>query len=306
MINFTVIGGYLGAGKTTLLNRILCGDHGIRFALLINDFGEINIDAGLIESETDSQINLTNGCVCCTLTDGFHEAIDELCNLEPKPEHIIIEASGVADIGNLAQYGYAPELMLDGILVLADAETLVAKANDKYVASTVRRQLQAADLIILNKIDLISGETLQARRAWLQENLDKPRVIECCNGDVPLSLLLGVHIRSKTNPIGHAPHETYATWSYQSAQDVTREQLEQFAEHLPSGIVRAKGFARSGDDCLALQVVGRRKEVSAINSDQQGLTLVAIALEQDLEKQVLDELAASVFNPELLRDGSQN
>ena len=73
MIAFTVIGGYLGAGKTTLLNHLLASDHGIRIALLVNDFGEINIDAGLIESETDSQINLTNGCICCSLMTGQPE-----------------------------------------------------------------------------------------------------------------------------------------------------------------------------------------------------------------------------------------
>ena len=85
MIAYTIIGGYLGSGKTTLLNRILSGNHGIRFALVINDFGEMNIDAELIESQTDSQINLTNGCVCCSLTDGFHEALEELQNLDPLP-----------------------------------------------------------------------------------------------------------------------------------------------------------------------------------------------------------------------------
>ena len=160
MIRFTVIGGYLGAGKTTLLNRILTKAKGVRYALLINDFGEINIDAKLIESQTDSQINLTNGCVCCTLVDGFHEAVDQLCHLQPPPDHIIVEASGVADVSNLAQYGYGPNLALDGVLVLADAETVQEKADDKYVSTTVRRQLTAADIIILIKIDLVSVETL--------------------------------------------------------------------------------------------------------------------------------------------------
>ena len=81
MIRFTVIGGYLGTGKTTLLNHVLRNNESRRIALIVNDFGEINIDAGLIESQTESQINLTNGCVCCTLSDGFHESIDQLCQL---------------------------------------------------------------------------------------------------------------------------------------------------------------------------------------------------------------------------------
>ena len=78
MIGFTVIGGYLGAGKTTLLNHLLTNNQSLRIALLINDFGAINIDADLIERQTDSQINLTNGCVCCGLSDGFDQAIEQL------------------------------------------------------------------------------------------------------------------------------------------------------------------------------------------------------------------------------------
>ena len=104
-IAFTVLGGYLGAGKTTLLNRLLNASHGLRIALLINDFGAINIDSELIETQTDQQINLTNGCVCCGLTDGFDAAIDSLMSANPRPQHIVIEASGVADVHSLAQYG---------------------------------------------------------------------------------------------------------------------------------------------------------------------------------------------------------
>ena len=111
MIRYSVIGGYLGAGKTTLLNRILQHNQGARFGLIVNDFGALNIDAELIESRTDSQVNLTNGCVCCTLVDGFHEALETVAAAEP--DHIIVEASGVADVANIAQFGHGPNLVLD-------------------------------------------------------------------------------------------------------------------------------------------------------------------------------------------------
>ncbi|RMF03443.1 MAG: GTP-binding protein, partial [Chloroflexi bacterium] len=93
-IPLTVIGGYLGAGKTTLLNHILRHNQGRRLAVIVNDFGKINIDAGLIESRDGETINLANGCVCCTLSGGLGVTLNNLLQRRPPPEHIIIEASG--------------------------------------------------------------------------------------------------------------------------------------------------------------------------------------------------------------------
>ena len=140
-IPFTVLGGYLGAGKTTMVNHLLANARGERLALIINDFGAINIDAELISERTEDQINLTNGCICCGMSAGFDEALESLLSRQPPPDRIIVEASGVADVVSLAQYGHHPGLSLDGIIVLADAETVRAKARDKYVDKTVLRQL---------------------------------------------------------------------------------------------------------------------------------------------------------------------
>lgn len=293
MIRFTVIGGYLGAGKTTLLNQILSDNDDIRFALLINDFGEINIDAQLIESETDSQINLTNGCVCCTLVDGFHEAIARLRELDPPPDHIVVEASGVADVANLAQYGYTPELQLDGVLVLADAETVVEKARDKYVARTVQRQLASADIIILNKTDLVTTAVLEKRLSWLHENYPDTTIIESSFGRVPLSLLLGVH-QDLEVAAGHADHESYITWKWEFSSAVSEAALNLFVEKLPATVIRAKGFAQIEDGSVKLvQVVGRRKEILPSDRSRQGTLLTAIGLERQLDPIVLSTLAKS-------------
>lgn len=296
MIRFTVIGGYLGAGKTTLLNRILTKEKGVRYALLINDFGEINIDAKLIESQTDSQINLTNGCVCCTLVDGFHEAIDQLCHLQPPPDHIIVEASGVADVSNLAQYGYAPNLALDGVLVLADAETVQEKADDKYVATTVRRQLAAADIIILNKTDLVSEETLGKRIDWLTTTFPGATLINAEFGEVPINLLFDVHAATNPDDLHHADHEHYITWKFEQSQPTTREALESFISQLPTSVIRAKGFAGQmcGSDLL-VQVVGKRREIHEVEGNQTGILLTAIGLESQLDCSHLDELRKLVF-----------
>jgi G3E family GTPase len=296
MIAYTIIGGYLGAGKTTLLNCILAGDHGIRFALVINDFGEINIDANLIESQTGSQINLTNGCVCCSLTDGFHEALEELQSLDPVPEHIVVEASGVADVTNLAQYGRAPGLRLDGVLVLADAETLMEKANNKYVGSTIKRQLACADLIVLNKRDLVSKESLQASRLWLEAQFPNARLIETDHAKAPLDVLLGTHETDHFESTGHHHHEAYATWRYQSNVEVSEGALLDFVLDLPDFVIRAKGFAQLDDQTVkTIQIVGARKEIDTTSQESHGVTLIAIGLEHDFQQEALDMLAARCF-----------
>jgi len=168
-ISFTVIGGYLGAGKTTLLNHILRNNAGLRLAVIVNDFGNINIDAELIKNQEGDTINLANGCICCSLAGGFVQALSALTEMDQPPEHILVEASGVADPHNLSQYGYMDRLQHNGVIVVADAETVQAKSVDKYVGQTVVWQLQSADLILLNKIDLVNAEALRNVHTWLQE-----------------------------------------------------------------------------------------------------------------------------------------
>jgi len=163
----TVIGGYLGAGKTTLVNHLLAEAHGLRLAVLVNDFGEVNVDAALIAAHDGDTISLANGCLCCSLTNGFAQAIAKVLEHGDRLDAIVIEASGVAEPGKIAQYGQMYDLPLDGVITLADAERLREQAANKYVGETVLRQLQQADLVILNKVDCVSDEELAAVRGWL-------------------------------------------------------------------------------------------------------------------------------------------
>lgn len=294
MIPFTVIGGYLGAGKTTLLNHILTHNDGCRFGLLINDFGDINIDADLVASRDEQQINLTNGCVCCTLTDNFYEAIETLLTGERPPEHIVVEASGVADVGNLAQYGHGHGLRLDGVIVLADAETVRAKMHDKYVARTVRRQLEAADLVVLNKIDLIAAETLEALEAWLERQTPGVRVLRAVRGELPLAVLFGVHDSVDPSGVATRAHERYRAWHYNANTCVGEKQLRAFLAGLGDGVIRAKGLVAIGAGrSLEVQRVGARQELTERRETFRPLSrLVVIGLEEQLEPRALDELAA--------------
>jgi len=295
MIPFTVIGGYLGAGKTTLLNQLLRSAQGRRIALLINDFGEINIDALLIDSQVGNRINLANGCICCTLSDGFHGAIESLLTEEPRPDHIIVEASGVADVQNLAQYGHSPDLQLDGVIVLADSETVRHKIRDKYVGQTIRRQLAAADVIIANKADLLPEADSFALNQWLQQEFPQAVVHSATQGDVALPLLLAIHANDKALDSA-AGHAHFGRWSYSRPRRVCPDSLGRFMAALDDSVLRLKGVAEQSSGCLLVQVVGRRREIRAQPKVlAAGLNLVAIGLEHQLNADVLDRLAHQIL-----------
>src|SRR5207344_1906043 len=166
MTPFTVIGGFLGAGKTTLLNRLLRRDSGRRFAVMVNDFGALDIDSRLVVDHGGDTIALANGCLCCSIGDSLVTTLLALLERPQRFDHIVVEASGVADPGRIADLAVLdPRLVRDGVIVVVDAETVRQRAEDRRVGDTIARQLAAADLLVLNKIDL--AHDLPALRAWL-------------------------------------------------------------------------------------------------------------------------------------------
>lgn len=288
MIGYTVLGGYLGAGKTTLLNHVLKNSGGRRYALLINDFGDINIDAELVTSQNDQQINLANGCVCCNLSDGFYEALETLKALDPAPEHIIVEASGVADVYNLSQYGLTNDLTLDGVIVVADAETIQAKANDKYVAHTIRRQLSNADLIVLNKTDLVHNEA--EIQAWLAEYHQGP-ILRATRAEVPVDALFGFELHASPEHGKHT-HEQYVSWSFISEGTFTKAALTAFLNTLGPSVIRCKGLIKiDPGHVLEVQAVGLRTELIERTMQVRESKLVVIGLEGALDLVETEEAA---------------
>jgi G3E family GTPase len=251
---FTIIDGYLGAGKITLLNHLLANTAGLRLAVLVNDYGSVNIDVELILSHKGDTINLANGCMCCSLVSGFAAAIGQIRNQAGDFDHVVIETSGVADPGKIAQYGQMYELPLDGIILVVDAELVRIQASNKYVGDTVLRQLSQADLIVLNKTDLVSAGDLASLRTWLTGQAPGTPLIETVHSEVPIDVLLGAHGRSTAPmamPAAAHPEDhlhTHGTWTIERAEPLSRQAIDRFASGLGGDIYRAKGFVFLKDD----------------------------------------------------------
>ncbi len=153
----TLLAGYLGSGKTTLVNRLLSHTDR-RLAVLVNDVGRINIDASLIARHNGDTIELTNGCVCCSVVDGLAEAFLNLSDSmartpsdEPGFDQVVIELSGVAEPDRVRGWANSPGFHLDGVVTVVDAERFAALDTDRWVADTVQRQVTGADLLVLTK-----------------------------------------------------------------------------------------------------------------------------------------------------------
>lgn len=264
MIPVTVIGGYLGAGKTTAINRLLAGGHGRRIAVLVNDFGAVNIDAELIVSHDGDTIALSNGCVCCTIADALGEALDKVIARTPPPEHIVIEASGVADPGKVAFYGQGwPGLSLDCVVTMVDGESIVERAGDKFVGRLVQDQLNAGDLLLLTKTDLLQGADVAALRQWLGTRAPHARLFEAPFGAVPADILLaGGGVKEHAQAGAAVDHDdTFTSVLFEEARPFGRAELLRCLERLPEAVLRAKGLVYLADEpghAHQLQRVGAR------------------------------------------------
>jgi G3E family GTPase len=286
----TILTGFLGAGKTTLLNRILNGDHGLRVAVLVNDFGAINIDAELVIGVKDDVISLANGCVCCTIRNDLIETVVQTINRPEAPEYILLEASGVADPSSIAVTFVDPELRdrirLDSITCVVDADQVFAHPENPAIEQLKLRQIAFADMMILNKADLAGQDQVKKVRAWIDDHFSRLRIVETSYCDVPLEILLSVgrfdptrkdlYLRAlehadcadancRDENHGHDHSTTFSTWSYETSRPLSLEALREAARKLPGNIYRAKGVVQTSDapDRRAvLQVVGRRVDIS--------------------------------------------
>lgn len=275
-IPFTVLGGFLGAGKTTLLNRILGGQGQgqgqgqRRFAVLVNDFGDLAIDGDLVTAHDGDTITFANGCVCCSIGDDFVGTLMRLLQREPPPEHVLVEASGVSDPQAIAEFALLhPKLRRDLVVVLVDVATIRARAADPCLADTVAKQLAAADLLVLNKCDQIDEAEQETVRYWLAQQRSRAPVVACEQAQVPVALLFGGRVETLAttakHEIGGPAGHPFSSLTLSIETPLHLETLRRALETLPPSVLRAKGFVYSDADPqrrYLIQLSGRHVDLN--------------------------------------------
>lgn len=261
----TVIGGYLGVGKTTLINRVLARSTGQRLAVLVNDFGELNIDATLIAGAEGDTIALTNGCVCCAIGDDLGAALAQLQARRDRLDAVLLEASGVADplrLGRMADTW--PGFRLASVTVVADALRIRDLCRDQYVGAHVRAQIVTADQILVSKLDRSSPIEQRDVLEWLHAQTSASIVTDDRK-------VLAVDAHRRPPPPGlRATHPTFQTRTFRANGPVDRERLEHWAENLDRSI-RAKGFAQltATMEWYTVQLVAGSLQFDRLSATQQ-------------------------------------
>ena len=288
----TVIGGYLGAGKTTLVNHLLRNAGGRRLAVLVNEFGELPIDADLIEAQDDALISITGGCICCSFGSDLAAALVDLAAIEPQPDHIIIEASGVALPGAISStVSLLAAYAIDATLVVADAVTVKARASDAYVGDTIARQLRDADIVVLNKTGDLSGAVVTGLCGWLSAQSGGAPVLATADGAVPAAALVGLRagVTAGGTTHGHADG-LFETFVLRPGRSVDAHALARDLAARDLGVVRSKGFLRDAGGGMALiQTVGARHDVVTADANSR-VGLICIGLKGQLDRPGLERL----------------
>lgn len=278
----TVIGGYLGAGKTTLMNHVLRRTRE-PIAILVNDFGDLDIDASLLATNDADVISFANGCVCCDLADGLVAALDRIRAVSPPPRRVLIEASGVGDLSTIANYAALPGLRLDAAVCVVDATSIDERATDRWVGDLVVGQLRAADLIVCNKIDLVDAAARARARACIESIAPAAVIVDADHGGVDPDVLFDrdpvdrsndadprathAHVNGRDHDRFEDASTMFVSWVRPFSAPIPIDDLRAALDALPTSVARAKGVVRVVDDhgerSVLVQVVGRRRELLA-------------------------------------------
>lgn len=331
-VKIVMLTGYLGAGKTTLLNHILANDEGIRAAVIVNDIGEINVDASLIKngglSATDSLIPMSNGCICCTLASDLAQQLTSIAETGDF-DYIIIEASGICEpipiaytissICDQTKGGTAP-LDLDNIVAVVDCARMYDEFNGGHallsddieeddVESLLIQQIEFCTTLVLNKRDRVTPEQVAELKAIVRGLQPHARIVEAVNGNVPMDELLNTGRFSFDEAYGSAAwvdamehpeeHENpevleydVSTFVYQRRQPFDYHSLSEFVNNWPESVIRVKGLMWVNNDPDMCYVFEQAGQQFTLTENGQWAALMP----EDELKRNMEEI------PELRRD----
>jgi G3E family GTPase len=222
----TIVAGYLGSGKTTYINQRLNQPNGVRYGVLVNDFGSLNVDAELIDASDGVSVALENGCVCCSLEGGMEQAAEKLRTIAQDIDWVLLEASGVADPTRLSDRVRSwPGFELKETLTLVDAARIKKLTTDKFIGGHIKKQLHEAETLYVTKRDLISTTQATELKQWLeqQRKSDKP------------------------NEDDISDHPQFRAEQIDIREPLVREDFESWLSQLDATTLRLKGFVQFTD-----------------------------------------------------------
>lgn len=264
----TIVTGFLGSGKTTLLNHILNNRQDLKVAVLVNEFGDIDIDSQLLVSIDEDMVELSNGCICCTINDGLVEAVYKVLERDDKIDYLILETTGVANPLPIMVTFVGTELKfltrLDSTIATLDAENF---DKDFYQSESAIQQLTYSDIILVNKTDLVPESRLQEIDDRIREIKEGARILHCQHANVPLPVILDVdynrpetylddaenehhhhdhhhheHHHEHHHHSHHLENDGFNSVSFQSDRPFDLDKFQDFLYDFPNCIFRAKGF----------------------------------------------------------------
>jgi len=269
----TIITGFLGSGKTTLLNHILSNQEGVKTAVLVNEFGEIGIDNELIVTTGEDMVELSNGCICCTINNDLVQAVYKVLEREDKVDYLVVETTGVADPLPVALTFLGTELRdltrLDSIVTVVDAANY---SLDLFNSEAAHSQIAYGDIILLNKADLVDEADLDLLEVKIRDVKEGARIIRSTRSQVSIPLILSVglfesdryfeehssehshdhhnhdhadcdHEHEHEHHSHHLENDGFTSVSFQSDQPLAIKKFQYFLDNqLPSAVFRAKGI----------------------------------------------------------------
>ena len=289
----TLVTGPLGSGKTTLLRHILA-TRPAKIAIVMNEFGEMAIDTKVIEGKNVRIAELGGGCVCCSLLGEFEAAVTEIIT-KVAPEIIIVETTGLAEpealVFNIQEA--LPECRLDGVISVIDADMLVRFPE---LGHTTRLQIEGADILLLNKIDLVDAKQIEPLETKLREINPSAAIVRTERCRIDPELLFGIpqSREKKIAPPRHEHQPEFESFTFSSDNIFSRDCFERFADTLSANVIRAKGFVRFPDSAQLFNFVAGRWELEPFEADRTELVFIGknIAGEKSTIVHALDECLA--------------
>ena len=264
-----VVAGFLGAGKTTLVNSILRNSQE-PIAVVVNDFGEVNIDASLIASYSDDILELTNGCICCSVGESLADVLFSILDRPHTPTSIVIEASGVADPSKISAFTHLDGLVNGGTLVLVDAMNCLVTVSDTRLAKTFRRQLQSADCFAISKTDLATPQHLHEVSSFLKDNYHSIPVVDV--SPHVLSQVLFSHTAEHNQDL---PAHSFRSVFLSSTTYTDEAALHEVLARCSPSAIRAKGIVQlNNGERVLVQQVGQRVTITRTDSEPTGIVVI--------------------------------